>query len=196
MARPMRRPPRPTLLMAAGAALACLLAAPPSALADSALEQYQRTGRIDPCTASTGGGVPNDVEQYAPDYLQALKDAQRRGCNRGVSETKPTDTENGVPVASGGALPPGSTYVPKPPSPPKTFGDDKVVKHLPLASGRDVTTPAPVIFLAAMALLALVGGGLAATWRYMGWGLDRFRPIRHAFGEAGFRLRNLTRRGL
>ena len=196
MARPMRRPPRPTLLMAAGAALACLLAAPPSALADSALEQYQRSGRIDPCTASTGGGVPNDVEQYAPDYLQALKDAQRRGCNRGVSETKPTDTENGVPVASGGTLPPGSTYVPKPPAPPKTFRDDKVVKHLPLASGRDVTTPAPVIVLAVMALLALVGGAVAATWRYMGWGLDRLRPIRHAFGEAGFRLRNLTRRGL
>ena len=196
MARPMRRPPRPTLLMAAGAALACLLAAPPSALADTALEQYQRSGRIDPCTASTGGGIHNDVEQYAPDYLQALKDAQRRGCNRGVSETKPTDTENGVPVASGGTLPPGSTYVPKPPAPPKTFGDDKVVKHLPLASGRDVTTPAPVIFLAVMALLALVGGGVAATWRYMGWGLDRLRPIRHTFGEAGFRLRNLTRRGL
>ena len=196
MGRPMRRPPRPTLLLAAGAALVCLLAAPPSALADSALDQYQRTGQIDPCTASTGGGIPNDVEQYAPDYLQALKDAQRRGCNRGVSETKPTDTENGVPVASGGTLPPGSTYVPKPPKPPEPFSDDKVVKHLPLASGRDVTTPAPVIFLAVMALLALVGGGVAATWRYMGWGLDRLRPIRHAFGEAGFRLRNLTRRGL
>jgi hypothetical protein len=196
MGRPMRRLPRPTLLLAAGAALACLLAASPSALADSALEQYQRTGRIDPCTASTGGGIPNDVEQYAPDYLQALKDAQRRGCDRGVSETKPTDTENGVPVASGGTLPPGSTYVPKPPAPPKTFRDDKVVKHLPLASGRDVTTPAPVIVLAVMALLALVGGGLAATWRYMGWGLNRLEPVRHAFGEAGFRLRNLTRRGL
>ena len=194
MGRPMRRPPRPTLLMASGAALACLLAAPPSALADSALEQYQRSGRIDPCTASTGGGIPNDVEQYAPDYLQALKDAQRRGCNRGVSETKPTDTENGVPVASGGTLPPGSTYVPKPPAPPKTFSDDKVVKHLPLASGRDVTTPAPVIVLAVMALLALVGGALVGTSRYMGWGLDRLEPIRHAFGELGFRLRSLTRR--
>ena len=196
MARPMRRPPRPTLLMAAGAALACLLAAPPSALADSALEQYQRTGRVDPCTASTGGGIPNDVEQYAPDYLQALKDAQRRGCNRGVSETKPTDTENGVPVASGGTLPPGSTYVPKPPAPPKTFRDDKVVKHLPLASGRDVTTPAPVIVLAVMALLALIGGALVGTSRYMGWGLERFGRVRHAFGELGFRLRSLTRRGL
>jgi hypothetical protein len=196
MGRPMRRPPRPTLLLAAGAVVACLLAAAPSALADSAIEQYQRTGRIDPCTASSGGGIPNDVEQYAPDFLEALKDAQRRGCNRGVSETKPTETKNGVPVvSSGGALPPGSTYVPKPPAPRKPFRDDKVVKHLPLASGRDVTTPAPVIVLAVMALLALLGGGLAATWRYMGWGTDRLAPIRHAFGEVGFRLRSLTRRG-
>jgi hypothetical protein len=197
MGRPMRRPPRLTLLLAAGAVVACLLAAAPSALADSAIEQYQRTGRIDPCTASSGGGIPNDVEQYAPDFLEALKDAQRRGCNRGVSETKPTETENGVPVASsGGTLPPGTTYVPKPPAPPKTFRDDKVVKHLPLASGRDVTTPAPVIVLAVMALLALVGGALVGTSRYMGWGRERSGPVRHAFGELGLRLRNLTRRGL
>ena len=196
MGRPMRRPPRLTLLIAAGAAVGCLLAASPSALADSALEQYQRTGRIDPCTASTGGGIPNDVEQYAPDYLQALKDAQRRGCDRGVSETKPTETKSGVPVASGGTLPPGSTYVPKPPRPPKAFSEDKVVKHLPLASGRDVTTPAPVIVLAVMALLALIGGALVGTSRYMGWGLERFGRVRHAFGELGFRLRSLTRRGL
>jgi hypothetical protein len=195
MGRPMRRALRPTLLIAAGAALTCMLAPAPGARADSALEQYQRTGRIDPCSASTGGGIPNDVEQYAPDFLEALKDAQRRGCNRGVSETRPTDTKNGVPVASGGTLPPGSTYVPKPPAPPKPFRDEKVVKHLPLASGRDVTTPAPVTVLAVMALLALVGGGLAATWRYMGWGTGRLASIRHAFGEAGFRLRNLTRRG-
>jgi hypothetical protein len=198
MGRPMRRPPRPTLLLAAGAALACLFAASPSALADSALDQYQRSGRIDPCTASSGGGIPNDVEQYAPDFLEALKDAQRRGCDRGVvSQTKPTETtKNGVPVASGGTLPPGSTYVPKPPAPPKTFRDDKVVRHLPLASGREVTTPAPVIVLAVLALLALVGGALVGTSRYMGWGLERFGAVRHAFGELGLRLRNLTRRGL
>jgi hypothetical protein len=30
----------------------------------------------------------------------------------------------------------------------------------------------------------------------MGWGLERFGPVRHAFGELGFRLRSLTRRGL
>jgi hypothetical protein len=194
MRRPMRRPPSPTLLLAAGAVAASLLATAPSALAGTAIEEYQRTGQINPCTASDPGGIPNDVEQYAPDFLEALKDAQRRGCNRGVSETKPTETKSGVPVASGGALPPGSTYVPKPPAPPKPFRDDKVVKHLPLASGADVNTPAPVIVLAVMALLALAGGAVAGTWRYMGWGLDRLGPIRHAFAEAGFRLRSLTRR--
>jgi hypothetical protein len=59
-----------------------------------------------------------------------------------------------------------------------------------------VTTPAPVIVLAVMALLALVGGALVGTSRYMGWGRDRSGPVRHAFGELGLRLRNLTRRGL
>jgi hypothetical protein len=101
-----------------------------------------------------------------------------------------------VPVVSGGTLPPGTTYVPKPPKPPEAFADDKVVKHLPLASGRDVTTPAPVIVLAVMALLALIGGALLGTSRYMGWGLERSGRVRHAFGELGFRLRSLTRRGL
>jgi hypothetical protein len=187
----MRRPPRFTLLLAA---VAGLLLTAPSAVADSALEQYQRTGQIDPCTASGGGGIPNDVAQYAPDFLQALKDAQRRGCNRGVSETKPTKTQAGVPVSSGGPLPPGSTYVPKPPAPPKVFRDDKVVRHLPLASAANVSTPAPVIVIAVLALLALAAGAVVGTSRYLGWGLERFGAVRHAFGELGFRLRNLTRR--
>jgi hypothetical protein len=196
MGHSMRRMPRPTLIVA-GAACAWLLATAPAAVADTPLEQYQRTGKIDPCTASGGGPIPNDIEQYAPDFPAALEDARRRGCTRGVSQTKPTDTTKaGVPVGTGGPLPPGSTYVPKPPAPPQLFRDAKVVRHLPLASGADVQTPAPVIVLAVMALLALAGGALAATSRYMGWGLDRLDPLRHAFGEAAFRVRGLTRRGV
>jgi hypothetical protein len=192
MGCPMRRAPHLTLL---AAVLACLLALAPAAWGDSAIEQYQRTGQIDPCTASGPGGVPNDVAQYAPDFLQALKDAQRRGCNRGTSTTAPTDTKNGVPVLKGGGtLPPGSTFVPKPPAPPKLFHDDKVVRHQPLASGADVKTPAPVIGLAILILAALVFGALAAIRRYMGWGYRGPGPVRHAFGEAGFRLRALTKR--
>jgi hypothetical protein len=193
MGCPMRLLPRPTLLLAV---LAGLLIAAPSALADSALEQYQRNGTINPCTATGPGGVPNDVEQYAPDFLEALKDAQRRGCNRGGSSTTPTETKNGVPVVKGGGtLPPGSTFVPKPPVPPRTtlFRDDKVVQHHPLASGAEVSTPAPVIILAIMVLVALAGAALAATFRHMGWG-GGSGPVRHAFGEAGYRLRGLTKR--
>jgi hypothetical protein len=177
------------------AVLAALLIAAPSALADSALEQYQRNGTIDPCTATGPGGVPNDVEQYAPDFLEALKDAQRRGCNRGGSTTTPTETKNGVPVVKGGGvLPPGSTFVPKPPAPPRStlFRDDKVVRHQPLASGADVSTPAPVIVLAIMLLVVLAGAALGALFRRLGWAGNGY--VKHAFGEAGFRLRGLTKR--
>lgn len=182
--------PTPTALLLA--ALMGLLALAPAAWAETALEQYQRTGKINPCTASGGpGSVPNDVAQYAPDFLDAYNAAQRQGCNRGgVSQTKPTDTKAGVPVGSKGQLPPGSTYVPKPPAPPKLFraGAGKVVPHLPLSAAADTTTPAPILALAAMLLLALVGGAVAATWRYMGWGLDRLDPVRHAGSEARLRM--------
>jgi hypothetical protein len=196
MARSMRRPPRTTLLPAVVAALACLLAAPSLALGESALEQYQRTGQIDPCTATNPGDIPNDVEQYAPDFRDALNDAARRGCDRGVSTTRPTETKAGIPVAAGGALPPGTKYVPKPPAPVKPFHDDKAVSHLPLASGADVDTPAPVLVLGVMLLVLLAGTGVAAAARRLGWGTDRLDPLRHAFGELGLRLRDLTRRGV
>jgi hypothetical protein len=194
---------------------ACLLAAvlgvaalAPAASAETALEQYQRSGRIDPCTASGGpGDIPNDVEQYAPDFLDAYNAAQRRGCNRGnASQTGPTDTDEGVPVANGNPLPPGATFVPKPPAPPRVAREGTVVRHQPLALEGGTTTPAPIVALAAMLLLALAGAALAATARYMGWGLDRLDPARHAFGEArsraggalaglADRLRALVRRG-
>jgi hypothetical protein len=189
--RPSMRPlPVSHLLVVLAAGVPCVLALAPAAGAQSPLEQYQRTGRINPCTAASPGGIPNDVEQYAPDFLEALRDAQRQGCNRGtVSQTQPTETEEGVPVAGdGSSLPPGSTYVPKPPQPPKVFRDTKTVRHLPLASTGEVSTPVPVIALAAMLLLALMGGAMAATWRHMGWGVDRLNPVRHAFAEAGMRL--------
>jgi hypothetical protein len=172
----MRLPAVPHLLAALLAAAMCVLALAPAAGAESALDQYQRTGQINPCTASSPGGIPNDVEQYAPDFLEALRDAQRQGCSQNnVSQTQPTDTDEGVPVSSDGTeLPPGATYVPKPPRPPRVFRDDKVVRHLPLASTQDVQTPVPVIALAVLALLALLAGALIAMWRWMGWRSDRF----------------------
>jgi hypothetical protein len=192
------------------AALVGLLALAPAAPAETALEQYQRTGRINICTASGGpGDIPNDVAQYAPDFLDAYNAAKNRGCKPAAAPAKPTETDEGVPVASNGQpLPPGAAFVPKPPAPPKSLGEAEaqVVPYQPLSVKGDTTTPAPIVALAIMLLLAAVGAALAATARYMGWGLDRLDPLQHAFGElrarsgdalSGLadRLRALVRRG-
>jgi hypothetical protein len=183
--------------MKASLPLLVALMLPAAAAAESPLEQYQRTGRIDPCSASGGPGqIPSDVEQYAPDFLAALQEAQRRGCDRGggsaAGSTTPTDTDDqGAPVASDGTpLPPGSTYVAKPPAPPRLHAVDQQARsrHLPLAASGEAKTPAPVIALALFALLGLAGGGVAAAGRYMGWGLDWLDPVRHAFSESGHRI--------
>jgi hypothetical protein len=172
---------------------ACALALPASAAAQSPLEQYQRTGTINPCSVTGGPGeIPSDVEQYAPDFLEALKDAQRRGCDRGNrNATSPASTDDeGTPVAANGApLPPGSSYVPKPPAPPKLPAIDAKAtgRHLPLAAAGEAKTPAPVLGLAVFLLVGLAWGGAAATWRYMGWGLEWLDPVRHGFSEAGHR---------
>jgi hypothetical protein len=60
--------------------------------------------------------------------------------------------------------------------------------HLPLAARSDGGTPAPVIALAILFLLALVGAGVAAAGRWFGWRLGVMDPVRHAGGEAALRM--------
>ncbi len=188
----MRPSMRRTTFVSLLAAATMTLGGAAPALADTALNEYQRTGQINPCTAADPGSIPNDVAQYAPDFLDALREAQRQGCNKGgVSSTTPTAVQHGIPVAKGGGtLPPGATYVPKPPAPPRVFHDDKNVRHLALASASDVRTPAPMIALGILVLAGLAAAALYALVRRLGWGSGR---LGHAFGELGFRLRNLTR---
>jgi hypothetical protein len=188
MARSMPRPSAPAFVALLAALFSLALAAPASA--ESALEQYQRTGRIDPCNREGIAGVPNDVEQYAPDFLEALRDAQRRGCDAGASPTEPTQTDDtGAPVVAGAQIPPGSRYVPKPPAPPRPpYRGGEATTPLPLATSTDMRTPAPILALAIMAALALAGTGALAVWRLMGWGGEWASPLRHGFGELGLRM--------
>jgi hypothetical protein len=194
----MRRPRFPsTLALLAALAVALLAALAPAASADSPLDQYQRTGKIDPCTPGLGGGggTPNDVAQYAPDYLQALNDARAKGCTHGsAGGSGATGVATAAGGTTGGAPPgaaPGTPYVAKPPAPPKTGPgavQSPIGGHLPLAVKTDGGTPAPVIALAVMLLLALLGGALAAVGRQLGWSLGVLDPVRHAGGEAAMRM--------
>ncbi|PZS35131.1 MAG: hypothetical protein DLM61_02410, partial [Pseudonocardiales bacterium] len=76
--------------LGAAASLAVLVVLASAVVASATpLQEYQSTGRISPCKYSPGqlgGGVPNDVAQYAPEYKSQLEAAARqraRGCGSG-----------------------------------------------------------------------------------------------------------------
>ncbi|TML29672.1 MAG: hypothetical protein E6G30_03715 [Actinobacteria bacterium] len=211
----MRRARLSSLPALLTAAILAALAAP--ALAEqSPLDQYQSSGTIDPCNPGiySTGAAPNDVQQYAPDYLQALQDARNKGCRRGggaggVSTTPaaaaPSAGGSGPSAGAPASVPAGTPYVPKPPVPPKAVAavqsGTALGPQLPLAAKSDGGTPAPIVALAVMFLLALVGGALAGVARHLGWTGGMLDPVRHAGGEAALRmgsaadrLRDLTRR--
>jgi hypothetical protein len=157
--------------------------APTASASESPLDQYQRTGTINPCNPGiySGGAAPNDVQQYAPDYLQALQDARRKGCasgggggGGGTSTAAAASTVSSGPPPSGpSGTAPGTAYVPKPPAPPKVSPSGAkrlpVTAHLPLAAKSDGGTPAPIVALAIMLLIALAAGAAAAARRLFGW---------------------------
>ena len=72
--------PLPALVAVLLAVLATAQAAHANAF-DDVFESYQRTGKVDGCRFSAGdlkqalGQVPNDIEQYAPDFPAALRAA-------------------------------------------------------------------------------------------------------------------------
>jgi hypothetical protein len=189
----MRRPSKHVLLPAL-AACACL--ALPAGAAASPLDEYQQTGHITPCKYNAGqlqGNVPNDVAQYAPEFLSQLQAAARdraRGCGGGgggSSTGAGNQSAAGVGVAAAGG---GSG---KPPGPPKTAPVKPIGPALSIP--RDVTptssgvgtTPGPVLALAILAGLALLAALAAVGARLLGLGSGWAAPGRHALREAGMR---------
>ena len=191
----MRRPSIPALL---GALAACAaLALPAGAGASSPLDEYQQTGHITPCkygAGQLGGSVPNDVAQYAPEYLSQLQAAAReraRGCGGaagGGSAAPAAAGAPGVAVTRGGG---GNGPAPGPPkaAPVKRIGPALSLPRTvaPTASGIG-TTPGPVLALAVLAALALLAAALALVARLLGWGTGWTASGRHALREAGMRV--------
>jgi hypothetical protein len=203
-------------------ALACAVAlvAPVAAHADAfdqVFAQYQRTGKIDGCRFTAKqleqakSQVPNDIEQYAPDFPQAL-DAAAAQRAKGACAKPPaaatTTTQAPAtgaaakPPASGsapagtGTAPPGTTAqpaaAPQPQPDPKAaavVADDAIPAAARIA-GKGTGADSSIVVLAVLGglvLLALALWGAARWWAFEPPWLVRWR---HAVAEAGWRAGN------
>ena len=197
----MRRPSVPALLGVL--VVSAMLASAPAAWGDSPLNEYQQTGRITPCKYSPGqlqGSVPNDVAQYAPEYLSQLQAAAReraQGCGGGASGGSGSGTQSGGGGAAGGgaggAGAGGTSGLAKAPAPPKIQAPAaakvpplSIRQVAPAASGTS-TTPGPILALAILAAVALLALVLVVIGRLLGWHLGWTAPVRHALREGGMR---------
>jgi hypothetical protein len=217
---------RRTIRQAAGVALACAVAlvAPVAAHADAfdqVFAQYQHTGKIDGCSFSAKeleqakSRVPNDIEQYAPDFPQALDAAaaqRAKGACAKHAAAAPTTTQAPAtttaanPPAAGSA-PPGSATagtatvtsgsaqpaaVPQPQPDPKAaaaVADDAIPAAARIA-GKSTGADSSVVLLAVLGVLvvlALALWGAARWWAFEPPWIVRWR---HAVAEAGWRVGN------
>ncbi|MCW3050600.1 MAG: hypothetical protein JWO74_4884 [Solirubrobacterales bacterium] len=207
-------------------ALACAVAlvAPVAAHADAfdqVFAQYQHTGTIDGCKFTAKqleqakSQVPNDIQQYAPDFPQALDAAAavraKGACVKQPAAAAPTTTPAPVagagakPPAPGPAAPPGTTgtatvtsggaqpaAAPQPQPDPKAapvVADDAIPAAARIAA-KSAGADSSVVLLAvlgALVVLALAAWGAARWWAFEPPWIVRWR---HAIAEAGWRAGN------
>jgi hypothetical protein len=210
---------RTAILAALAGVLATGAWAPPASADafDDVFADYQKDARIDACKHSerdlkaAKGQVPNDIEQYAPDFPaaldEALEDRARSGCKG--AERKPASTTAApapAPQAGGGggatpaapaggadpaAAPAAPAVVPQPPGSAQAVAaaSDGAIVTAAARSPEKGSDDAPV----ALVVLAALGGLLALG--LLVWGLARFfawdpawlASARHAIAEAGWR---------
>jgi hypothetical protein len=200
-----------TLLLALAVPLLVAPAAPAANSFQKIFLDYQRHGGINGCKytakelADAQRQVPNDIEQYAPDFPAALAAAaeQRASgrCRKG--QTAPAPAPSPTPGPPTAAPPPPGQPAPNPtapapaPAPPTPQpGPDLVPapaaadNAIGAAATRSNTNPdAPFPFV----LLGIVGGLLAlsalgfAGARWWAWEPRWMVRARHAGAEAGWR---------
>jgi hypothetical protein len=194
------------LLLALTAGLALPAAAAADAF-DDVFAAYRSAGRIEPCKfsaetlQSARSQIPNDIEQYAPDFPAAL-DAALSARARGACDPQPTTPATTAPDEGGGAVattpapgvpagrrPGGSTPQPTPQAVPAAAVGDGAIPAAAAATRGDDGAPAPAALvllavLGALLLLGLAGWGAARWWAWEPLWLER---LRHALGEAGWR---------
>jgi hypothetical protein len=206
------------------AAASLALAAPAAHAAgfDNVFGDYKKDGKIDPCRWSAADlerakdDVPPDIEQYAPDFPDALdvaiearakgackKDAKKpAGSGDAAAPAAPTPPASGgsapAPAAGTPAAPtPGAAPDPTPaptasatPAGAPTDGAIAKAADARRASSGAGDAPAPLVglgVLAALLALAALAYGLA---RWLAWEPAWALRARHAAGEAGWRAGN------
>ena len=199
-----------TLILVLFALLALAPAAQASAFKDI-FGAYKKTGQVDACKwsaqqlADAKRQVPNDIEQYAPDFPNALNDAiQTRAAGGCSKQAAATTAATAAPPATSGStpgptattgVPPGTTPAagsqpapqPAPTSNPAPAIADKAVLAASKSRSSDAGVPAPLVALAiigAMMALAALLYGLARWWAWEPHWLVR---ARHAGTEASWR---------
>ena len=177
---------------------------------DDVFADYQKDGKIDACQHTekelrdARSQIPNDIEQYAPDFPDALDAAReqraRGGCKDDATATNASQDTGGA--AAPGSTPPAATTPTTPtapattgatPTPPGTTNaadaaDDGAIAN---AAERDADTggdaPAPLLVLAIVGGLIALGLLLWGLMRWLAYEPDWSRSARHATAEAGWR---------
>ena len=194
------------------ALVAALLAAPAGAAGadfSDLYRDYRGDGEIDGCRYSEADlrdaeqEVPPDVEQYAPNFVDALASAREKR-SRGECEKKPAAPP---PAAAAPAAPPPGAAPPAAAAPaaPPAAAPPAAVVPVPRAPAREVVAgvkPPEVekaaasgedgfdawpLLVAAAAVLVLVMLMFGIS-RFFGWSAaERLRPLRAAAADAGER---------
>jgi hypothetical protein len=194
-------------------ALLAVLAVAPAAQANEFKDifgAYRRSGAVDGCRytakqlADAKRQVPNDIEQYAPDFPNALDDAiQRRaagGCSKSAAAPAATTPAAGGappgPTATTG-VPPGTTPAaptssaqppqPTPASNPSPAIGDKAILAASKTRSSDAGVPAPLVALAIIGALMALAALLYALARWWAWEPPWLVRARHAGAEASWR---------
>jgi cobalamin biosynthesis Mg chelatase CobN len=212
---------RGAIVLACAAALVMPAAAHADAF-DQLFKEYQSTGKVDACKhsakqlAQAKHEVPNDIEQYAPDFPQALDAAAAQrakgACAKGPAAAAPTTTQatatatGANPPAAGSAAPGSATAgtatvtsgsaqpvaAPQPQPDPKAAAAvaDDAIPAAARTAGKATGAGSSVVLLAVLGVLvvlALALWGAARWWAFEPPWIVRWR---HAIAEAGWRAGN------
>src|SRR2546423_9284713 len=190
------------LLPCALATASAAFLAAPAAHADSVanvLQEYQSSGQSDACKHSAGalgGGVGNDLEQYATDFVDALRQAQlaHGRCGGGSSNSSSGGGSTSDNGSSGGGAAGSSKGPPGPPGPkhagsatsfPSIGGGSSAdAAGLPgaLKRGSGGGAPGPIVILGILRGLLLLGGVPVLIGGYFGFDLRGLRACGAYFG--------------